>query len=54
MLSGGPLAIVSAFLTYFVQITFAYLSASLACALIRTPRIRLRAWAALLLFTVAR
>jgi len=54
MLSGGPLAIVSAFLTYFVQITFAYLSASLACALIRTPRIRLRAWAALLLFTVVR
>jgi len=54
MLSGGPLAIVSTFLTYFVQITLAYLAASLACALIRSPRIRLRVWAALLLFTVAR
>lgn len=54
MLSGSPLAIVSVFLTYFVQITFAYLAASLACALIRSPRIRLRAWAALLLFTAAR
>ena len=54
MLSGSPLASVSAFLTFLVQITFAYLAASLACALIRSPRIRLRAWAALLLFMVAR
>jgi beta-lactamase regulating signal transducer with metallopeptidase domain len=54
MLSASPLTSVSAFLSYLVQITFAYLAASLACALIRSPRIRLRAWAALLLFTVAR
>jgi beta-lactamase regulating signal transducer with metallopeptidase domain len=54
MLSGSPLAVVSAFLTYFIQTTFAYLAASLACALIRSPRIRLRAWAAVLLFAVAR
>jgi beta-lactamase regulating signal transducer with metallopeptidase domain len=54
MLSGGPLGIVSLFLTYFVQITLAYLAVVLACALIRTPRIRLRAWAAVLVFTVLR
>jgi beta-lactamase regulating signal transducer with metallopeptidase domain len=54
MLSGGPLGIVSAFLTYFFQITLAYLAVLLACALIRTPRIRLRAWAAVLVFTVVR
>jgi hypothetical protein len=54
MLSGGPLGIVSVFLTYFVQISLAYLAVLLACALIRTPRICLRAWAAVLVFTVVR
>ena len=52
MLFGGPLAGLSTWVTYCVQVVFGYLTTLCICSFIQSPRARVRMWGCFLFLTI--